>query len=106
MDGVLLLHYARFMARVTWDERAVNHMLEVHQVTVAEATQAVNDLDAVHYSPDPASKSGLTDRVVGYSRSRRQILVVILLRADGDYEGVNAWPANSTYTRKYREATS
>jgi hypothetical protein len=37
-------------------------MHDSHQVTPAEANEANNDLDRAWYSPDPASKSGMTDR--------------------------------------------
>ena len=68
------------------------------------ATEAIEDIDAVWYEPDPASKSGLTSRVVGYSHSRVRILCVIVLPTDEGYQGINAWPANATYRRIYREA--
>lgn len=70
----------------------------------SEAQEAIEDVGAVGFEPDPASKSGLTGRVVGYSRSRLQILCVIVLPAEGTYEDIDAWPANSTYRRIYREA--
>jgi len=68
------------------------------------ATEAIEDIDAVWYEPDPASKSGLTSRVVGYSHSRVRILCVIVLPTDEGSQGINAWPANATYRRIYREA--
>lgn len=86
-----------------WSREARRHMWESHRVTPAEADEAVEDVEAVWYEPDPASKSGLTSRVVGYSHSRRQVLCVIVLPVEEGYEGVNAWPANSTYRRIYRE---
>ncbi len=76
-----------------------------HQITAAEAIEAATDPDRTVFSPDPASKSGQTDRLIGYSTTRRQILCVILLRKDGGCSGINAWPANSTYSRIYREGT-
>jgi len=87
-----------------WSREAQSHMWESHRVTPTEADEAVEDVDAVWFEPDPASKSGLTGRVVGYSRSRREVLCVIVLPAEDGYEGVNGWPANSTYRRIYREA--
>lgn len=47
----------------------------------------------------------MTDRVIGYSPTRKQILCVILLRVDAGYKGINAWPANATYRRIYRDGT-
>jgi hypothetical protein len=75
-----------------------------HQVTPTEVAEALEDFGAVWFEPDPASRSGLTSRVNGYSHSRVQILCVIVLPIDSGYEGINAWPANSTYRRIYREA--
>ena len=87
-----------------WSSEAQSHMWEAHRVTPTEAQEAIEDVGAVWFEPDPASKSGLTSRVVGYSRSRLQILCVIVLPTEGRYEGINAWPANPTYRRIYREA--
>ncbi|MEJ7754992.1 MAG: hypothetical protein WKF83_00500 [Nocardioidaceae bacterium] len=89
---------------IVWSPEAQIHMWEAHEVTPAEATEAIEDIDAVWYEPDPASKSGLTSRVVGYSHSRVRILCVIVLPTDEGYQGINAWPANATYRRIYREA--
>ncbi len=68
-------------------------------VEPAWADEAFADDDALVDSPDPASKSGQTDRLVGYSPSARMVIVVIYLR-DG-LIGVNAWKANSTQSRRY-----
>jgi len=47
--------------------------------------------------PDPASRSGKTDRLVGYSPTARAVIVVIYLREE--LIGVNAWKANETQAR-------
>jgi hypothetical protein len=52
-------------------------------------------------APDPASKSGLSDRLVGYSLSARMVIVVIYLR--DDLIGLDAWKANETQARRYWE---
>ena len=52
--------------------------------------------------------------VTGYSGSADAVLTVILLpgdayaaeTADGDWWGVNAWPANARDQRLYREKTN
>lgn len=102
----------RYTARITlrsvfevyWSPETEGHMWERHQVTPNQANEAARDAAAVWYEPDPASKSGLTSRVVGYSHSREAVLCVILLPIAGDgYDGINAWPANTTYRRIYRE---
>jgi len=48
-----------------------------HQVAPQEANEAVSDIDAVWFGPDPTSKSGRSVRVIGYSHSRRAVLTVI-----------------------------
>jgi hypothetical protein len=68
----------------------------------AWADEAFADDLAVVYSPDPASKSGLSDRLVGYSLSAHMVIVVIYLR-DG-LIGLNAWKANATQARRYWES--
>jgi hypothetical protein len=67
----------------------------------AWADEAFADDAALVDSPDPASKSGQTDRLVGYCLSARMVIVVIYLR-DG-LIGVNAWKANPTQARRYWE---
>ncbi len=67
----------------------------------AWADEAFADADALVDSPDPASKSGKTDRLVGYSVTARMVVVVIYLR--DELVGVNAWKANETQTRRYWE---
>jgi hypothetical protein len=71
----------------------------------------VTDPEARWLVPDPASTSGLSVRVIGYSGSADAVLTVILLpedadpaeSADGDWWGVNAWPANERDQRLYVE---
>jgi hypothetical protein len=78
-----------------------------HKVAAVEADEAVNDVDAVWFDPDPASRSNRSVRVIGYSHShsRRAILTVILVRRDdGTYYGANGWESNPADQRRYREA--
>lgn len=65
----------------------------------AWADEAFADDDALVDSPDPASKSGKTDRLVGYSPAARLVIVVIYLREG--LIGVNAWKANPTQVSRY-----
>jgi hypothetical protein len=98
--------------RVDWSKRA-GYIRDRHHVEPAWADEAVADPDASWLDPDPASKSGLSVRVVGFSGSADVLLTVILLaadadpdeRADGAWGGVNAWPANERDQRLYREKT-
>jgi uncharacterized DUF497 family protein len=81
--------------RVTWTDEAAQHMLSGHGVTVAQATEALADPDALTFDPDPASKSGESVRVVGFCASRGEVITVILLHDGADYAGVNGWVAKS-----------
>lgn len=66
------------------------------------ANEAYTDSAAVIASPDPASKTGRTDRLLGYSPTARMVITVIYLR--DELIGVNAWRANTSDTRRYWEA--
>jgi uncharacterized DUF497 family protein len=89
---------------VDWTYGA-QHMWDNHKVATAEADEAVHDIDAVWFDPDPASRSHRSVRVIGYSHSRRTILTVILVRRDeGTYYGANGWESNPSDQRRYREA--
>lgn len=71
------------------------------------ATEAVFDENRMIAAPDPASKSGESVRLLGYSQSVNRVLVVILRpknlpTIDGVWWGVNAWAANSMALRRYR----
>ena len=103
----------KFVAhQVDWSKRA-DYIRIRHRVEPGWASEAVNDPDALWLNPDPASKSGLSVRVVGYSGSADAVLTVILLpgnadpaeQADGDWWGVNAWHANDHDRRRYVENT-
>lgn len=61
--------------------------------------EAFADEDALIESPDPASKSGKTNRLVGYSKSARMVLVVIYL--PDEMIGINGWKANRTQAKRY-----
>ena len=87
---------------------AADHMFGRHQVTPEQADEAVNDVEAVWFDPDPKSRSGQSVRVIGYSYSARSVLTIILLHAHNQLEprswyGVNGWRSNSTERRIYRE---
>lgn len=86
---------------VDWTHGAA-HMQASHKVTVTEANEAVSDIDAVWFDPDPHSKSRRSARVIGYCHSRRAVLTVILVhRDDGDYWGANGWESNTSDRRRY-----
>lgn len=87
---------------VDWTHGAA-HMQASHKLTVSEASEAVCDIDALWFDPDPNSKSGRSVRVIGYSQSRQAILTVILVhRDDGEgYWGANGWESNTSDRRRY-----
>jgi len=91
---------------IEWSAENAEHMWNRHQLTTTDADEAATDPNAVYLSPDPASRSGQTDRVVGYSHTLAAVLVLIVL-PDGDVlRGINGWKANPTNQRIYREAQS
>jgi uncharacterized DUF497 family protein len=89
------------VADIEWDPEAVAHMWERHGVTPDEAEEATDDPDALLRSPDPASRSGKSDRYVGWSSTRGELLVVIVVRHEGRLYGGNAWPANEAHRKLY-----
>ncbi|CAN5220380.1 hypothetical protein BH09ACT3_BH09ACT3_07840 [soil metagenome] len=89
------------MADIEWVPEAVAHMWERHGVTPDEAEEAIDDLDALLRSPDPASRSGKSDRYLGWSSTRGELLVVIVVRHEGRLYGSNAWLANEAHRKLY-----
>lgn len=72
-----------------------------HGVTPAEADEALADPDAVTLSPDPASVSGESVRIIGRAHSTGRIVTVIVLDRNGIRYGVNGWSASPTDQRRY-----
>lgn len=88
---------------VDWTHGA-GHMQARHHVTPEQADEAVADIEAVWFDPDPNSKSGQSVRVIGYSHSRRAVLTVIPVRRDeGGYWGANGWESNQGDQRRYEK---
>ena len=82
---------------------AVTHMWDKHRTTAAVAVEALNDPDVVAFIPDPKSRSGKSNRFIGFSPSAGRVLVVIVVDHDGGQYGANCWPASPTDQRIYRE---
>jgi uncharacterized DUF497 family protein len=82
-------------------------MWERHNVATTEADEAVADIAAVWFDPDPHSRSELSVRVIGYSHSRRAVPTVSLVpRADDQgYWGANGWDANTSDPRRYERGS-
>ncbi|WVX89709.1 BrnT-like toxin [Mycobacterium phage Feyre] len=86
-----------------WTHGQVAHLRERHDLSVAEAEEALHDPSRVTMVPDPASRSGRGIRVVGYSRSAGTVLCVLIVEHEGVMYGATAFPANATYRRIYQE---
>jgi uncharacterized DUF497 family protein len=62
-----------------WSHRR-DYIVAKHGVTSVEADDALADPYRVVLEPDPASKSGRSVRIIGYSRSAQAVLTVIVVR--------------------------
>lgn len=82
-----------------WTHRG-RYMYLRHGLPPDEANAALTDPDAVTIAPDPASRSGRSIRVIGWSG--RRILTVIVVEDEGVLYGLNGWPANARDQRRYR----
>jgi hypothetical protein len=90
---------------VNW-EHGEEHMFAKHHLTAAQANEALRDPDRVIITPDYASRSGLTSRVIGYSHTVGDLLTIIVIEDDGHEYGVNGWLANAKDRHIYREEES
>lgn len=94
--------------RLDWTDRAEHIRTRSHRnrddvdIEPGWANEAVTDPLALVDSPDPASKSGESDRCTGYSATAGMVITVIYLREH--LIGLTAWPATRTDRRRYREA--
>lgn len=85
---------------VVWLPGPVAHMWLRHRITPDEANEAIRDREVVLRSPDPASRSRRSDRYIGWSWTRSEVLLV---KHEGQWFGVNAWPANLSNRRQYEQ---
>ena len=69
------------------------------------ASEAAADPLAQVIDPDPASTSGRSVRVIGYSPTADTVITVIVVDEEGITYGVNAWRANPKDERDYWEST-
>lgn len=77
---------------VDWTHRA--EYISKRDMTVDMANEALTDPNAVVIEPDYASKSGKSDRTIGWSDLAGRILTVITTAEEGVTYGVNCWAAN------------
>lgn len=90
-----------FVGGADWQHRG--EYVAKHGLTSAAADESLDDPNRLDIDPDPPSRSGRTVRVIGWSTSLQSLVTVIILPKDDVTWGVNAWPANSTDQRRYRE---
>lgn len=91
-----------------WSRRA-HYIWARHSIEPSWADEAVGDAQAVWLVPDPASRSGLAVRVIGYSVGAVAVITVVLVdpaadrheRPDGNWWGSNAWLASPRDLRLY-----
>lgn len=88
------------MDSIDWSH-AEDHMWRRHRVLVAWAREAWTDPFALVLDPDPSSRSGVSLRVIGYSRTARTVLVVVAVRGDESFVVASAWQANTSHLRRY-----
>lgn len=84
---------------VDWSKRG--EYIAKRGMTPAIADEALADPDALVQRPDPASRSGVSDRTIGFSETLGGLVTVITVDEDGTTWGINAWPSNDRDTRKY-----
>ena len=59
-----------------------DHIWSKLRASVTEAMEALADVDAQWFDPDPKSTSGNSARVLGYSHTASDVIVVILVHRD------------------------
>lgn len=92
------------MDNVNW-RYGVQHMSRRHKITVAQANEALSDINAIWLDPDPSSGSGRSARVIGYSHSRREVLTIILVHQHQEkgYWGASGWKSNRSDRTRYAQ---
>lgn len=86
---------------VDWSKRG-EYMTAKHQITPAMANEALADPGRLVLDPDPASESGRSVRIIGWSATHGGLVTVIVLQHLGREYGVNGWSANDVDRRRYR----
>lgn len=85
---------------VDWSKRG--EYIAKRGMTPTIANEALTDPNRLVQVPDPASKSGASDRTIGYSHTYGGLVTVITVDDDGTVFGINAWPSSTTDIRKYQ----
>ncbi len=101
---VLRLHYTGCVVEIDWRHRG--GYIAKHAMTPALADEATMDPNRLVIDPDPASESGRTVRIIGWSSTLGRVVTVIALPDGETIWGVNAWVSNSADQRRYREGAT
>jgi len=72
-----------------------------HQISVEVANEAFTDTEALHLEPDPASRSGQSNRTIGYSPMANAVIVMITIPDGAAVWGANGRRANPSEISKY-----
>ena len=100
--SVVRLYYTGVVGEgIDWRHRG--DYIAKHGLTPDVAEEAFADPNRLVIDPDPASVSGRSVRIIGWSVSIRALVTVIVLPEEATVWGVNAWLSNSTDQRRYRE---
>lgn len=86
---------------VDWSRRG--EYIAKHQITPAQADEALADPDAVTFDPDYNTISGVSVRTIGWSPTAQLVLTVITYDQDGTTWGASAWEANPRDRRYYEQ---
>jgi len=89
---------------VIWDDDREVHLAR-HQVTIAQAEEALADPDALVIEPDYASLLGLSTRTIGFSPSFGDLISVITYAENGLVYGATAFRAKGKDRRYYEEGS-
>ncbi len=85
---------------------AEEHMWSSHMIVAPWVIEGAQDPRRLVVNPDPASHSGTSLRVLGFSPSAGRVLAVVLVRHEGQLFAASAWLANTTQTRRYWKESS
>ncbi|MDA2987904.1 MAG: transposase [Actinomycetota bacterium] len=84
-------------------EAAAEHIWQGHRILMDWVREACSDDDRVILDPDPASRSGQSLRIVGFSASFGHPVTVVGFRRRTHIEITSAWRSNPRDQRIYRE---
>jgi len=83
------------------ENRSARHPGDI-DIPVSWARESAEDGEATLVDPDYNSKTKLSSRLIGYSRSGKLIITVILVRYQGKLYAASAWQANRKDQRLYQ----